>query len=644
MRKVLISLLIIFAMTGAANPDTLIKKTEAERESEFNKAISDVKWQISELDKINFRDGLKKSKNNFIRLYRTRWKTLGMSQKLDTAIDEAIKDKTDGLLWGTKGFQLGLNAGDIVNDIQGTIAFKFAETFDDFLKDLEENWSVALQNEIEDFYKRGSIVLLTADKNPMSRAYIRQNTTVEDNGVKITAEIRDKLDTKYPDLASTGLTAAGGLAIIFRKQLLTYAGKYLEQTVLYQKIATSTIGKALGKTLPVIGPVMLAWSLYDFASIAWSAESDVRKILHDRNQAMYSREMPEIYWDVMSPYVMDVLISSFGVLQDTKKQAEIFATDPRIIKLSEELNETEAMQFAERISLVVGALGRDKYDYILENFGELIKDSSPQNFKVLTRILHNENPAQVKEWLNVAGTRYYDLYALFPREVWEKFSPDNKSFESLNWLSRKLTPGARNTACKLSFNDINWIINELPEHYVPQLFAGSENDSDTIHREIIRLSEISDKEARKPYQGIWEYRWAKYNAYVFMALGLLFFAILLKGLLPVLILRSRDKNVVIYNTLPTPQPNNNYNGDRKFSVMLRISPELVEDVRRIVWDMSQTLTPAEDDNNARILSVKLDSLDEIKRWILRHRDNIEILQSEELKHELKQLPQGDINK
>lgn len=633
MRKLLLLLTVatMCSCSWAEDAPEAIRRTEAQRDADIEQAIRDIGGNVSEADKVNFRDGLKKSRNNFLRLHNARWKALGMTEKLEKAINDAFEEKTGGMLWGTKGLRLGTNIGNIVSDIQEAIAFKFAENYDSFLRDVEEKWGESLQTDLSDFYKRASIMLLAADKNPMTRAYIRQSTAAQDSGERILGKIRENLSTKYPDLKITGATAAGGIALLFRKQLVKYLAKYAGKAVIFKKAAASAAGKLIGKTLPLIGPVMLAWSVYDVASIAWNAEDDVRKMLTERNLSMYSREMPAVYWDVMEPYVMDVLVSSYGMLQATRRNAEVFANDSRVKSLSEGLSETEAMQFAERISAAVSVLGNDKRDYVLENFGERIRESSPQNFRRLMQVLQQENTEQAVEWLKLAGNQYYDFYALFPRDVWEKFRPDSESLALLSWMARKLTPSARNTASKLSVADLKFVVDDLPERYVSRLFGDKGHDPEAVHYEIERLRELPE-DSREPWQSAWEYRWSKYSVYIIIAGAVLFMAVLVRILRPVF--RGRSQ------TLPLPaqtqpviitMPPQTVSLVKKYEVRLIISPEFVAEARNAQWDMTQTLIPSQDGSGRYIFSAELESLAGISRWVNSHKDSIEVLQPDELK-------------
>ena len=147
-----------------------LRKSDEERQEEFDKALSEVSYDVSDFDKLSFQDGLKRSKNNFTRLYRSQWKEQGMAQKLEQAINAAFDENTQDLMWGTTGVQIAVNKGNIIDKIQEASGFKFAEDFNDFLSVLEEKWGKTLQIDVADFYKRTSVPILASDRNPMIRA------------------------------------------------------------------------------------------------------------------------------------------------------------------------------------------------------------------------------------------------------------------------------------------------------------------------------------------------------------------------------------------------------------------------------------------------------------------------------------------
>ena len=332
---------------------------------------------------------------------------------------------------------------------------------------------------------------------------------------------------------------------------------------------------------------------------------------------------------------MDVFITSYGMLQGTKRNAEIFANDARIQTLSEGLSDTEAMQFAERISVAIEILGYDKYDYVIENFGERIRESSPQNFRRLMQVLQQENTEQAIEWIKLAGTQYYDFYALFPRDIWEKFQPDSQSLEILSWMAKRLTPSARNTASKLDVNDILFVMNDLPERYVSQLFGDRSKDSEAVHYEIERLRDLP-RDSRVPYMSEWQYTFAKYKMYIIIGAVMLFVLAVLKMLMP--LFRGRTQTLPqssqpVIITMPTPQPTPLQPVIvKKYEVKLIISPEFVAEARKAQWDISQTLIPSDDDSGNYVFRAELDTLENISRWVGRHKESITVLEPEELKH------------
>ena len=616
-----------------------LRKTDEERQADFDNALSELSYKITDFDKIAFEDGLKRSKNNFTRLYRSQWKNLGMTEKLERAINAAFDENTKDLLWGTTGVQLATDKDNIIGKIQEAAAYKFQSDFDDFLRDIEDKWGATLQKDVADFYRRTSVLLLASENNPMTQAYIRTSSVAEDKSVNVMEQIRTSIQEKYPDLATSGSKLAGGFAaFVLRQQINKMIGKQLMKTGL-RKFANSSIQKIAGMAVPAIGWALMAWSAWDVASMAWNAPDEVKNMLQDRNRDLYQNEIPEIYWDAMQPYVMDTFIFSYEKLQRTKEEASILAKDSNIAELAKGLNEDEAMQFIERISALSRILGRTGYDDLLEDFGELIRDSSRRDFETLASMLQQGNKLQVKEWLSIAGNKYFDLYSSLPADTWESFPPNQESFNLLSWVT-KLPPKARNIAIKLSMTDIKWIINELPERYVSYLFSNS--DPDTIHSEIRRLSELPDIESRRPWQSSLSYAWTLYGFY---------FKILIIFLAVILILRiflslrghskkSKDAassgSVVNINLAPNaPYQIPAAAPVQKYNVKAKISTRLASELKTINWDISQKILPSDDDSDSRILEVELENLDGIAKWFAKNKNEVEILQPEELKAKLK---------
>ena len=646
MKRNLIALILIIllsfpnVMTAAETEQINLQKTEEERNAEFNQALSKISSDLglTDFDKLAFQDGLKRSKNNFIRLYHSQWKALGMGEKLETAINTAFDENTKDLAWGTTGLQMVL-FDDIINKIQDSVAFKFADSFDDFLRDLEIKWGETLQRDVADFYRRTSVSVLASDRNPMIQAYIRNSSAAQDKGSDVMERVKASMQKQYPELSVSGTKIAGGvLAVILRRQIQKIIAQQLGKTAL-RKVASAGVSKVAGMAIPVAGWVMAAWGVADVAATVWKVPDDVKNMLRESNQSLYYDAVPEIYWDAMSPYVMDTFVDEFGKLQRIKNETAFIANNPRVNELSNSLNNEEATQFYERILALSHTLGRKDYEDLLLDFGELIRDCSRSDFETLASMLQHGRKIQVKEWLNLAGDKYFELYSSFSPETWTNFPPNEESLEILSWCM-KLPPRSRNIAVKLDISDIKWIKDELPERFLSNLFLfkisnSIDTEPDEIHAEIKRLSKISDKESRRPWLSKFSYFWILYGFYV---KSIILLIILLVVIRLVFIIKDRSKKekkqptqnqtpVVNINIPSYPEQINR----KKYKVKAKISASLVNELKTITWDISQQILPAGDGSKDRILSVELESLDDITRWFVENKNCVEVLQPEELK-------------
>ncbi|MBQ6112252.1 MAG: hypothetical protein IJL01_07655, partial [Synergistaceae bacterium] len=88
---------------------------------------------------------------------------------------------------------------------------------------------------------------------------------------------------------------------------------------------------------------------YDIASMAWKAESDIRKILHERNQSIYSNELALVYWDIIEGHVIDSFIERYTQIYETRQKAFEFANDPDILERYAGMNESERIKFADEL-------------------------------------------------------------------------------------------------------------------------------------------------------------------------------------------------------------------------------------------------------------------------------------------------------
>ncbi len=306
--------------------------TESEREERLNIAVSNLNLSLSDMDMLILQNSLAKTRENFLRLYGELWQKSSLSDKLTKAVEESINARTKKMLWGTKSLQLGLNSGKVINKIQQNVASKIAEDYNIFLVEFESEFTIELHHELETFHNRVSSLVISSVKNPIVRAYLKKNLHIESDDVNLKLK-------------------AGGQEDIseFQKDFAAYINKYVERAEIYRQFTSGALGTLISDNVPVVGKVLLVWSIYDIASMAWKAESDVRKILHERNQSIYSSELPLVYWDVIEAHVIEMFIERYTNIYDTRRKAFEFSNNPKILERYAEMNEAERIKFAEEL-------------------------------------------------------------------------------------------------------------------------------------------------------------------------------------------------------------------------------------------------------------------------------------------------------
>ena len=637
-------------------------RTEEERNADLQRAFSEVSCDISEEDQVRLKRGLRISKANFLRLYQEHWRAENMARKLERTVNEAFEEQTQDLMTGTAAIQMATNE-ELIENIQNAINFKFSPTQEAFLADIEAEFGLTLQKEVRNFFNEVSAYLLANARNPMVRAGVRElhSRVVQDNEQAIMKLVHGSLRDKYPDLLMEtgiggGFKAALGVGLLtyyVKKKLAAHAARSVGK-----KIAKHSLGKIVGMGIPIIGWGLMAWSLYDFYSLSEEAKAEARQQLNTMNQAMYYEQVPEVYWDKMEPFVLDNYLAALTRIQEMGEQAEKLAKDPRIAALSEGLSDVARLVFSERMASAVTSIGvkdgdpvpflsneRD-YDELLTHFGTLIRDASPDRFDWFVDMLRWNSLAQIRTWFDLAGEDgYFEIYASFPRDILAQFPPTEESLQTLSWMARNLTLSARKLACTLPASELRWVMEELPSRFVPLLF-GEGHDISAIRIEIARLAEISDREAREPWQGAWEYRWSRYGFYVIAAIVALIAAALLRPLVSLVRLfserkerKGQEKEAVEKAVTPPPVvinfpqvlPGGFPAGPSAYTVKLKVSAALAPELSTISWNMTQTVQPCDEESGARILSVQMENLDGIARWAARHAEDIEVLQPEELR-------------
>ena len=331
MKSVLCVLILVLAFSLPSYAELHIS-TESEREDHLNIAVSNIAYYVPDIDMLIFRNSINITRQNFLNIYHEHWENSSIPENLKKAVNESINARTKKMLWGTKSLQLGLNAGRVINKIQENIASKISGEYNSFLRDVESDFMIELQNELDTFHNRVSSIVIASSKNPIVRAYLRKNLHVESADINVNLKMKKQVDISK-----------------FQEEFKAYIGRYVGKAEAYKALTSGAAGKIINDNIPVVGKLLLAWSIYDIASMAWNAESDVRRILHERNQSIYSSELPLVYWDVMEGYIIDSFIQRYIEIYDTRKKAFEFANDPRILERYAEMNEAERINFADEL-------------------------------------------------------------------------------------------------------------------------------------------------------------------------------------------------------------------------------------------------------------------------------------------------------
>ena len=322
-------LILIFTLPSFADLHT---STEYEREEHLNIAVSNMNRLMSDVDVLILQSSLNNTRQNFLRMYSELWQKSLLPEKLTQAVNESINARTKKMLWGTKSLQLGLNAGKVINKIQQNVTTKIAGDYNSFLGELESEFIIEFHNELETYHNRISSLVIASSNNPVVRAYLRKNLHIESDDMNLNL----KADN-HDDISE------------FQKDFSSYINKYVERAEVYRSFTSGAAGKIIGENIPVVGQLLLAWSIYDIASMAWKAESDIRKILHERNQSIYSNELALVYWDIIEGHVIDSFIERYTQIYETRQKAFEFANDPDILERYAGMNESERIKFADEL-------------------------------------------------------------------------------------------------------------------------------------------------------------------------------------------------------------------------------------------------------------------------------------------------------
>ena len=378
-----------------------------------------------------------KTKTQFLELYKTQWELFGIKEKLDEIIDETMDEQVADLMWGTKSYQLATNRNGIIDKIQEAAGFKFSPIYEKFVAELEESWGDTLRKDILDYYKEtSSRLFFEFDDNPMVQAHLRQNydSVTDSQGASIIQNIVGNLSQKYN--VDSGLSVAalgGGLLVVIGR-------KYLEKKItqlLFRKAANAAIGKIAGAAIPIAGWIMAAWGAWDIYSMAMGSADAVRQQLHDMNQSMYTREIPQTYWEAMEPYVRDSFIFAYEQIQFAIDRGNELMNDPVVKELERDLSKAQKRFFVDRIAVLDDAIGELDIDKknLFKHFGEDIRDASVKNFETIVLMLREGDWDSLKSWVDFVGMdECCKLFVSSSQKFWVKLPPVQTSMSEIKNL------------------------------------------------------------------------------------------------------------------------------------------------------------------------------------------------------------------
>ena len=418
---------------------------------------------------------MSRTKLDFLTLYKTQWELFGLPGKLKRAVEEAFTEQTENLMWGTMRAQLVSNYDNIQEKIQQAEEYKFAADYDKFLSELEDNWGEKLRSNIMDFYKRqNESMYFELSSNPLAQAFLRQDydRITEDNGKSVMARISSELSGKYGTFTVSGAgIIGGGLMVLARKQLQKQIVK-----IAGRKLAGSALGKAAGAAVPVIGWAMLAWSAWDMYSMLADAEDTIRTKIFESYNAMYSEEVPLVYWDGIESYVRDTYIFAYNSLSESIEKGLAVSENAKFKLLAQGLKKPKERIFTNRIADILQIIDKKNYtlDDILTQHGEFIRDSKQEDFEdfaamlIKSEELLSKRALRINELSRGLQESERNLFADKIARV-EEVVEEGKNYTVDDVLARygEFIRGTSNRDFD-RFEEALYESDTLPEHYPPE--------------------------------------------------------------------------------------------------------------------------------------------------------------------------------
>jgi hypothetical protein len=113
--------------------------------------------------------------------------------------------------------------------------------------------------------------------------------------------------------------------------------------------------------------------------------------------------------------------------------------------------EKKKRDFDERLSAVLKSSGVAA-DIALTDYGVDLLSLTSENLSVFARLLKEGREMDInyaREWISLDQNLYFSLVDKIPQDVWDRYTPDKRSFEILSWIA-SLPPAEREKMWKFT--------------------------------------------------------------------------------------------------------------------------------------------------------------------------------------------------
>lgn len=341
---------------------------------------------LHEANSANIGSAMRETENAFNAEYRSAWTSLGIDNKLKRAINEAVDDNTRDLMWGTVGIQLSLNSGGIVDKIQESISFKFNSDNESLLSVVERNFDKIYKQKISEFYADAANDVLSNVKNPLVKSFFREaaSDVLRGGAQNLIRKVEENL-SKGLGSFSSGKFLVGLTTALFGKKLITYMATKIGGVALAKGLGA----KIAGSAVPFIGQLMMAWSVFDFATEMWGAEEKLKDSLYENFSRYMRNEVPVQYWNTISSFVGNGFNVAYSELEASKKRAESIGDNALIVSTSANMTDSEKEHFGREL-VKMDLNEKINLDSLLNELSSISEEKPKSSFEDLMLLYHEK--------------------------------------------------------------------------------------------------------------------------------------------------------------------------------------------------------------------------------------------------------------